>query len=91
VGAVGAGSLAWSRVIVALSDRVVDPLIVAVDLFLFVAIWLAALALTGLCAAIRGSVQTFEDVRQGSATGTFGAPGHHRPGDWSIPHEGGSL
>lgn len=90
-GTVGAASVAWSRVIDALSDRIVDPPTVALDLLLFVAIWLAALALAGLFSAVRGSVQTFEYVRWWSSTGTFGASAHHRPGDWSIPGEGGSL
>ena len=89
--AVAAASVAWSRVIVALSSRPVDPPAVALNLLLFVAIWLAALDLTGLCAAARGSIQTFEELRGRPATGTFGASAHHRPGDWSIPDEGGSL
>ena len=91
IGTVGAASVAWSRVIAALSDRSVGPLTIALDVLLFVAIWLAALALAGLFAAVRGSIQTFEYVRWRSATGTFGASVHHRPGDWSIPDEGGSL
>ncbi len=90
-GTVGASSIAWSRVIVALSDRPVDPPAVAVNLLLFVAIWLAALALAGMFAALRGTVQTIEYVHLRWATRTFGASAHHRPGDWSMPGEGGSL
>ena len=91
VATVAAASVAWSRVIAALSDGSVDPVTIALDLLLFVAIWLAALVLTGLFAAIRGSIQTFEYIRLRSPTGTFGASAHNRPGDWSIPDEGGSL
>ncbi len=90
-GTVGAASIAWSRVIVALSDRPVHPPAIALSLLLFVAIWLAAIVLAGLFAAIRGAIQTFEDVRQRSATGTFGASAQQRPGDWSVPEEGPSL
>jgi hypothetical protein len=90
-GTVGAAGIAWSRVIVALSDRVPDPATIVLNLLLFVAIWLAAIVLAGLFAAVRASVQTFEEVRQRSATRTFGASAEQRPGDWSIPDEGGSL
>lgn len=90
-GTIGAASIGWSRVIVALSDRPIDLPAVAISILLFVAIWLAALVLAGLFAAARGSVQTFEYVRWRTPTGTFGASTHHRPGDWSIPDEGGSL
>lgn len=90
-GAVGAASIAWSRLIAALGAAEVDPAMVAVNLFLFVAIWLAALDLTGIFAAVRGSLQTFGVLLRRSATGTFGASKHHRPGDWSVPDEGGSL
>jgi hypothetical protein len=91
VGSVLAASIAWSRVIVALSDRNVDPATLVLNLLSFVAIWLAALVLTGLFAAARGAVETFEYVQRRSTTGTFGASAHRRPGDWSIPGEGGSL
>ena len=90
-GTIGAAGIAWSRIVVALTDRPLDPRAVGLNVILFVAIWLAALVLAGLFAAFRGSVQTFEAVRRQSATGTFGASAHHRPGDWSIPDEGGSL
>ena len=90
-GAVAAASVAWSRVIVALSARDAAPLAIALNLFLFVAIWLAALDLAGLGAAIRGSCVAFEELRWRTATGTFGASAHHRPGDWSVRDEGGSL
>jgi hypothetical protein len=90
-GAVGAASVAWSRVIIALSARTPDPAVVAISLLIFVAIWLAALVLGGLFAAIRSSVLTFEHVRVRAQTGTFGASVHHRPGDRSIADRGGSL
>jgi hypothetical protein len=90
-GSVGAAGIAWSRVIAALSDRAVDSPTVVLNLLPFVAIWLAALILTGLCVAVRGAVQTFEYVHRQSVTGTFGASAHRRPGDWSVPDEGGSL
>ncbi len=90
-GSVGAAGIAWSRVIAALSDRLVDPPTVVLNLLPFVAIWLASLALTGLFTAVRSAIQTFEYVHRRAATGTFGASVHHRPGDWSIPDEGGSL
>ncbi len=90
-GTVGAASVAWSRIIVALSNRPTDPTTVAISLLTFVAIWLAALNLGGLFAAVRGSVMTFEHVRVRARTGTFGASAHHRPGDRSVPDRGGSL
>lgn len=90
-GTVGASSVAWSRIIAALSDQPTDPTTVAINLLTFVAIWLAALILAGLFAAVRGSVMTFEDVRVRARTGTFGASVHHRPGDRSVPDRGGSL
>ena len=79
----------------------------ALAVLIFVAIWLAGLLLAGVFAALRSSVQTFEEVRQtapatvgsgpeeaesgGDQPGTFGASAHHRPGDWSMRDEGGSL
>ena len=90
-GTVGAAGIAWSRVVVSLTDRPIDLPIVALNVLFFVAIWLTALVLAGLFAAFRGSAQTFEAARRQFATGTFGASAHHRPGDWSIPDEGGSL
>jgi hypothetical protein len=90
-GTVGAAGIAWSRVIVALSARTPDSATVAISLVIFVAIWLAALVLGGLFAAIRSSVLTFEHVRVRAQTGTFGASVHHRPGDRSIADRGGSL
>lgn len=90
-GTVGAASVAWSRVIVALSNRTPDSATVAISLITFVAIWLAALVLGGLFAAARGAVLTFEHVRVRAETGTFGASVYHRPGDRSVPDRGGSL
>jgi hypothetical protein len=90
-GTVGAASIAWSGLIVALSSRAVDLPTVALNLLVFVAIWLAALVVAGFLAAVRASLQTFEEVRRRSATRTFGVYTHHRPGDWSVPGEGGSL
>ena len=90
-GAVGAASVAWSRVNVALANRTPDGATVAISVLVFVAIWLAALVLGGLFAAVRSSVLTFEHLRVRAKTGTFGASAHHRPGDRSIPDRGGSL
>jgi len=90
-GTVGAASVAWSRIIVALSNSPTDPTTVVISLLTFVAIWLAALILGGLFSAVRGSVLTFEHVRVRARTGTFGASVHHRPGDRSVPDQGGSL
>jgi hypothetical protein len=90
-GTVGAASVAWSRISVALSDSPTDATTVAISLLTFVAIWLAALILGGLFAAVRGSVMTFEHVRVRARTGTFGASAHHRPGDRSVRDRGGSL
>jgi hypothetical protein len=90
-GTIGAASVAWSRIIVALSNRPTDPTTVVISLLTFVAIWLAALILGGVFSAVRGSVLTFEHVRVRARTGTFGASMHHRPGDRSVPDQGGSL
>jgi hypothetical protein len=90
-GTVGAAGVAWSRLIVAMSASEPDPVTVAIGLVTFVAIWLAALVLAGLFAAVRGSIVTFEYLRARTRTGTFGASAHHRPGDWSVRDEGGSL
>ncbi len=90
-GTVGAASVAWSRVNVALANRNPDVATVAISVLVFVAIWLAALVLGGLFAAIRSSVLTFEHLRVRAKTGTFGASAHHRPGDRSVPDRGGSL
>lgn len=90
-GTVGAASFAWSRVTVALSNRTPDVVTIAISLLVFVAIWLAALVLGGLFAAIRSSALTFEHLRVRAETGTFGVSAHHRPGDRSIPDRGGSL
>jgi len=87
----GAASVAWPRVTVALANRTPDVATVAISLLLFVAIWLAALVLGGLFAAVRCSVLTFEHLRVRAETGTFGASAHHRPGDRSVPDRGGSL
>jgi hypothetical protein len=90
-GTVGAAGIAWSRLVLAMSARPTDATTVTVGLLAFVGIWLAALVLAGLFAAIRGSILTFEYTRGRTRTGTFGASAHHRPGDWSLPDEGGSL
>jgi hypothetical protein len=90
-GTVGAASVAWTRVSVALSNRTPDVATVTISVLVFVAIWLAALVLGGLFAAVRSSVLTFEHLRVRAETGTFGASAHHRPGDRSVPDRGGSL
>jgi hypothetical protein len=101
-----AAAVAWSRLLAALSVRLTDPATAVIALVTFVAIWLAALVLTGLFAAIRSSAMTFQfaarlvnpgpdnSIRasaQVKGPGTFGASAHHRPGDWSVDEDGGSL
>lgn len=103
----GAARIAWSRTVVLIAGDTSEATVLALALLIFVAIWLAGLLLAGAFAALRSTVQTFEEVRRtvptaaGSGTetaesggdqpGTFGASAHHRPGDWSMRDEGGSL
>ncbi|HEX5012530.1 MAG TPA: hypothetical protein VFV72_00115 [Candidatus Limnocylindrales bacterium] len=102
-----AASFAWTKAVDALSDRLFEPVATMLTMLAFVAIWLAAIVLSGVALAVRSTVQTFEHVRRhaletaarrgvGGATatdaaGTFGASAHRRPGDWSPGDEGGSL
>lgn len=102
-----ASAFAWTTAVDALSDRLVEPVASLLTLLTFVAIWLAAIALSGAALAVRSATQTFEHVRRQAlelaasqalddATGageggTFGASAHRRPGDWSPGDEGGSL
>jgi hypothetical protein len=105
--ALGAARLAWSRTVVLIAGDTIEATVLALAILIFVAIWLAGLLLAGAFVALRSSVLTFEEVRRtvpstvgsgseaaesgGDQPGTFGASAHHRPGDWSIPDEGGSL
>lgn len=98
--------LTWDEAQAAMSTVRPDGIGIAARLVLFVAVWLAGLVLAGLLTAIRTVGGTFLDVRTGAGRapgavgsnergsddpGTFGASTHHRPGDWSVPDEGGSL
>lgn len=102
----GAAGIAWSRAVVALSEPKPDGIVSALALLVFVAIWLSSFVLGGLFASIRGTIQTFDELRDAAAgigaapdpaavpgedPGTFGASTHHRPGDWSMHDRGGSL
>jgi hypothetical protein len=102
-----ASAFAWTKAGDALSDRLLEPVATLLTMFAFVAIWLAAIVLSGTALAIRSAAQTFEHVRRhaleiaardglGGATaaegsGTFGASTRGRPGDWLPRDEGGSL
>lgn len=101
-GLLVATGTAWLSLRLVLAQPNADSETLAVALATFVAVWLAALGLTGLLAAFRGALMTFEEVRRhrsravgsdaaGDEHGTFGASTHRRPGDWSVPDEGGSL
>ena len=106
-GTLAAAAVAWGHAVDALADRSTVPLQGYATLVLFVGLWLAAMFLGGVVLAVRSTSQTFEHVRltaaataspagpvsNGSiaASGTFGASGHRRPGDWSPDDEGGSL
>lgn len=102
----GGARIAWLGADAALTNSSVDAVTLVVTLMTFVAIWLAALALIGLVAAIRSLALTFEAVRDaaqrvrsatsrdregGDVDGTFGASTHHRPGDRPVGDDGGSL
>jgi hypothetical protein len=105
-GLLVAARLTWDQAQAAMSASRPDGIAIATMLVVFVAVWLGGLSLAGLLAAVRTVGGTFEDLRTaaqrpspaiGSADegsgdpGTFGAPTHHRPGDWSVDDDGGSL
>jgi hypothetical protein len=93
-GTLGGARVAWLRADNALANQAQDPLNASVSLVVFVAIWLAALAMIGVLAAARSAALTFAAVRKAdrqAAGGTFGASAHHRPGDWPVDRDGGSL
>ena len=105
-GLLVAARVTWDQAQAAMSASRPDGIAIAAMLVVFVAVWLAGLSLAGLLAAIRTVGGTFEDLRTsaqrhprtiGSADegsddpGTFGASTHHRPGDWSVGDDGGSL
>jgi len=84
-----AAGLAWDAVRVGLADRGADDGVAVLGTLLaFVAVWSAGLLIAGLAAAWRSAAWTVEVMR---GRGTFGAPGPHRPGEWSDPHPSGSL
>jgi hypothetical protein len=83
-----------------------DGVAIAAALLVFVVVWLIGLAGTGFLGAIRTVSGVFEFERTSITTwavrataadrqtaegGTFGASKHHRPGDWSVDDDGGSL
>ena len=101
-----AARLTWDEAQAAMSSARPDGIGIAARLVLFVTVWLAGLALAGLLTAIRTVGGTFQEVRASTIRtsgpvgsndggphdpGTFGASTHHRPGDWSVRDEGGSL
>ena len=102
-----ASAFAWAWAVDALSDRLVEPVATMLTMLAFVAIWLAAIVLSGTALAVRSAAQTFEHVRRNALeiagheglddpnrageAGTFGASTGRRPGDWSPGDEGGSL
>jgi hypothetical protein len=105
-GTLGGARIAWLRTDAALSDASIDGTTVVAALMTFVAVWIAALTLIALLTAARSAAFTFEAVRSSprrlrSAAssndperpdgGTFGASTHHRPGDWPVGDDGGSL
>jgi hypothetical protein len=105
-GTLGGARIAWLRADAALIDPTIDGATLVLTLLIFVAIWLAALTLIGVMAAARSAALTFEVARVGAARyrsaallgnsgdavdGTFGASAHHRPGDWPVGDDGGSL
>ncbi|HET9522177.1 MAG TPA: hypothetical protein VFO73_14105 [Candidatus Limnocylindrales bacterium] len=105
-GLLVAARVTWDQAQAAMSASRPDGIAIAAMLVVFVAVWLGGLSLAGLLAAVRTVGGTFEDLRTaaqrasraiGSAEegsgdpGTFGASTHHRPGDWSVDDDGGSL
>jgi hypothetical protein len=102
-GLLVAARLTWDQVQAAMSAARPDGIAIAAMLVLFVTVWLGGLSLVGLLAAIRTVGGTFEDLRTGAPRavgsadggsgdpGTFGASTHHRPGDWQVGDDGGSL
>jgi hypothetical protein len=105
-GLLVAARVTWDQAQAAMSASRPDGIAIAAMLVVFVAVWLAGLSLAGLLAAIRTVGGTFEDLRASAQRdprtaghadggpddpGTFGASTHHRPGDWSVGDDGGSL
>lgn len=99
-----AAGMAWTGLVTGLSARTPDIGVVVMSVTAFVTVWLAGFLVTGVLTAVRSSAATDEFARtSGRPTvavipgagveggGTFGAPAHHRPGDWSVHGDGGSL
>jgi hypothetical protein len=105
-GTLGGARIAWLRADDVLADPATDGPTLGLTLMTFVGIWLAALTLIGLLAAVRSAALTFEAVRSAAerqrTTPAFGAPGdtdggtfgasiQPRPGDRPIGDDGASL
>lgn len=101
-----ASGSAWQGLRVAVLTPRTELHVVGLALFSFVGIWLAGLLAAALLGAGRSAVGAFEHIRiagvaaaeasvaeppSRSEPGTFGASGHHRPGDRSGDDPGGSL
>ncbi len=80
-----AASVAWAGVRTALID---GDALVALALVVFVVLWAAGLALTGVVAAWRGAAWTVDAVKRGHRT-FGGSP--ERPGDWNAAGGSGTL
>lgn len=105
-GSLLAARIAWDQVQTAMAATRPDGVAIAAALLVFVVVWLIGLAGTGFLGAIRTVSGVFEFERtsitnwavrataadrQTAEGGTFGASKHHRPGDWSVDDDGGSL
>jgi len=101
-----AARIAWEQTLATMAATRPDGVAIAAALLVFVVVWLIGLVVTGFLGAIRIVSGAFEAVRtsineqaiRGSSrdsrldrAGTFGASAHHRPGDWSVHDDGGSL
>jgi len=101
-----AARIAWEQAQATMAATRSDGAAIATTLIVFVAVWLIGLTVTGFLGAVRTAVGVFETVRTSllepaiarptadpgrAEAGTFGASAHHRPGDWSVDDEGGSL
>ncbi len=82
-----AATVAWTGLRAALIDR--DPLVGAVALLVFIALWAGGLALTGAVAAWRHAAWTVDAVTHGHRTFGGSAAGH--PGDWNTEGRSGTV
>ncbi len=83
-----AATVAWTGLRTALVPPS-NPLVVALALFVFVALWAGGLALAGVVCAWRQAAWTVAWVRPGR--GTFGGSVNGRPGDWNAAETSGTL